>query len=29
MKEENVLFPMAEWLLSDEEKEKLFVRMNE
>jgi hemerythrin-like domain-containing protein len=29
MKEENVLFPMAERLLSDEEKEELFVRINE
>ncbi|AMQ22548.1 hypothetical protein A0V43_06455 [Geobacillus sp. JS12] len=29
MKEENVLFPMAERLLSDGEKEELFARMNE
>ncbi|KJE26747.1 hemerythrin domain-containing protein [Geobacillus thermoleovorans] len=29
MKEENVLFPMAERLLSDEEKEELFARIYE
>ncbi|ESU70661.1 hypothetical protein GS8_1294 [Geobacillus stearothermophilus] len=28
MKEENVLFPMAERLLSDAEKEELFARIN-
>ncbi len=29
MKEENVLFPMAEKMLSDEEKQELEVRINE